>query len=145
MDEVTTLAYPDLIAFRRQQQPIIVDWKVHVFGQNDAWLQLAIYAISLSRCAPHKDFPEGFKVEPSSVGLYEAQLLTNSVREHSLDDEQISEAEEYITNSAYEMTCLTDGYDYASLKIEDFRPAVHAESCQRCAFRAICWEGQNVH
>lgn len=145
MDGITTLAYPDVIAFRRQEPPVILDWKVHVFGQNDAWLQLAIYAIALSRCGPHKDFPDGFKIEPSDVKLYEAQLLTNAIREHFLNGEQIEEAEEYITASAYEIACLTDGGDYADLSVEDFRPALHAEACQRCAFRAICWEGQNVH
>ncbi len=145
MDGVTTLAYPDLIAFRQQEPPIILDWKVHAFGQNDAWLQLAIYAIALSRCAPHKDFPDGFQIEPSGAKLYETQLLTNAIRQHALDQDQIDEADEYITTSAYEIACLTDGGDYADLNVEDFRPALHAESCQRCAFRAICWEGQNVH
>ena len=145
MDGITTLAYPDVIAFRRQETPVILDWKVHVFGQTDAWLQLAIYAIALSRCGPHKDFPDGFKIEPSSVKLYEAQLLTNAVREHFVDEQQIEEAEEYMITSAYEIACLTDGGNYAGLSAEDFRPAVHAEACQRCAFRAICWEGQHVH
>lgn len=145
IDGITTLAYPDLIAFRRHQRPIIVDWKVHVFGQNDAWLQLAIYAIALSRCVPHSDFPDGFRIEPSAVKLYEAQLLTNAVREHSLDEGQIDEAEEYIGSSSYEIACLTDGGAYADLRREDFRTAAYAESCQRCAFRAICWETNNVH
>src|SRR5690606_17199236 len=47
MDGVTVLAYPDAIAFRPGQPPLIIDWKVHAFGQNDASLQLAIYAIAL--------------------------------------------------------------------------------------------------
>jgi PD-(D/E)XK nuclease superfamily len=145
MDDVTALAYPDLVAFRNGSAPVIVDWKVHTFGQSDAWLQLAIYAIALSRCTPHSDFPSGFKVEPTKAKLHEAQLLTNAVREHVLDEDHITEAEEYIIASAYEMSCLTDGKDYADLEIDDFRPALHAESCQRCAFRAICWEGQHVH
>lgn len=145
MDGITTLAYPDLIAFSHQRPPVILDWKVHVFGQNDAWLQLAIYAMALSRCGRHKDFPDGFKVQPSNVKLYEAQLLTNAVREHFLDEEQIEEAEEYMISSAYEIACLTDGGDYADLSVDDFRPALHPEACQRCAFRAICWEGQHVH
>jgi hypothetical protein len=146
MDGISTRATPDLIAFRRDQPPMIVDWKVHVFGQNDAWLQLAIYAIALSRCSPHKDFPAGFNIAPGEIQLFEAQLLTNAVRRHSLDEDQIHEAEEYIASSAYEIACLIDGGDYADLNIEDFRTAVHAESCERCTFRMICWKGgQNVH
>lgn len=145
MDRVSVLAYPDLIAFRNGAPPTIIDWKVHAFGQNDAWLQLAIYAIALSRCTPHKDFPEGFAIEPTDCQLFEAQLLTNVVRKHDLDEDQLTDAEEYIIESAYEMTCLTEGKKYAELDIDRFRPAVYSESCQRCAFRKICWEGQHVH
>lgn len=144
MENVTVLAYPDAIAFRRSDPPVIIDWKVHAFGTNDAWLQLAIYAIALSRCKPHKDFPVGFGMQPQESVLYEAQLLTNVVREHSLEEEQIVEAEEYMCSSAYEITCLTEGRKYVDLKIEDFRPAVYAQTCQRCAFRAICWEEPHV-
>jgi hypothetical protein len=146
MDGVSPACVPDLIAFRAGKPPIIIDWKVHVFGQNDAWLQLSIYAIALGRCAPHTDFPPGIRIEPLEVELYEAQLLTNSVRHHALDEDQLNEAEEYITASAYEIDCLTEGGKYADLNVEDFSPALYSGSCQRCAFRAICWEGeQNVH
>jgi hypothetical protein len=146
MDGVTPAAVPDLIAFRNGEPPIIVDWKVHVFGQNDAWLQLGIYAIALSRCAPHSDFPAGLAIDPLDVELYEAQLLTNIVRRHELDEDRLSDAEDYITASAYEIVCLTEGEKYAGLSIEDFTRATYGESCQRCAFRAICWEGgHHVH
>ena len=146
MDDVNVLAYPDLIAFRNDAAPIIVDWKVHTFGQNDAWLQLAIYAIALSKCKSHKDFPPQFAIKATQANLYEAQLLTNVVREYRLDEDHVTEAEEYMIGSAYyEMSCLTDGRDYGNLDIADFHPAIHAESCQRCAFRAICWESQHVH
>ena len=145
MDDVTVLAYPDVIAFRGDAPPTIIDWKVHTFGTNDAWLQLAIYAIVLSRCNPHKDFPSGFKIQPQELALYEVQLLTNVVRKHSLEEEQIVEAEEYMISSAYEIACLTEGRKYTDLNVEDFRTAVHAETCQRCAFRAICWEKSHVH
>ena len=140
MDDVTMLAYPDVIAFRSDTPPAIIDWKVHAFGTNDAWLQLAIYAIALSRCKPHADFPGSFESQPQELDLYEVQLLTNVVRQHSLEEDQIIEAEEYMINSAYEMGCLTEGKKYADLNVEDFRTADHAETCQRCAFRAICWE-----
>ncbi len=48
---------PDVIAFSGVNPPAIIDWKVHVFGWRDAWLQLAVYAAALTRCTPHKDFP----------------------------------------------------------------------------------------
>ncbi len=145
MDDVTVLAYPDAIAFRDDAPPAIIDWKVHAFGTNDAWLQLAIYAIALSRCKPHKDFPSGFEMQPQESALYEVQLLTNVVRKHSLEKEQIIEAEEYMLSSAYEIACLTEGSKYTDLCVSDFRSAVHAETCQRCAFRGICWEESHAH
>ena len=145
MDDVTVLAYPDLIAFRRDAPPTVIDWKVHAFGTNDAWLQLAIYATALSRCNPHGDFPTGFETHPQELDLYEVQLLTNVVRKHSLEGEQLIEAEEYMIHSAYEIACLTEGRKYTDLNVEDFRTAVHAGTCRRCAFRAICWEKSHVH
>ena len=145
MDEVTVLASPDVILFHDKAAPTIIDWKVHAFGIHDAWLQLAIYAIALSRCKPHKDFPGGFEARPQEITLYEVQLLTNVVREHNLSEEQIIEAEEYMLSSAYEIACLTEGKKYAHLNVEDFRVASYADTCQRCAFRVICWEEPHVH
>jgi hypothetical protein len=144
MDGVTVLSYPDVVAFRKGDAPIIVDWKVHTFGQNDAWLQLAIYSIALSR-SKHKDFPAEFACSPENILLLEAQLLIDSVREHRVDAHQIDDAEEYISSSAYEIACLIDGKKYDELSADEFTPAVHAETCQRCPFRGICWEGTNVH
>lgn len=145
MDDVTVRATPDAIAFPSNGPLAIIDWKVHTFGTRDAWLQLAIYAIALSRCNPHRDFPNGFKTRPQEMALYEVQLLTKIVRQHSLAEEHIIEAEEYMLSSAYEIACLTEGKKYAELNVEDFRLASYAGTCQRCAFRAICWEESNVH
>ena len=145
MTDVTVVAQPDAIVFRDNAPPAIIDWKVHTFGTNDAWLQLAIYAIALSRCKPHKDFPVGFKVRPREIMLYEVQLLTNVVRKHLLREEQIMEAEEYMLSSAYEIACLTEGKKYDALSVEEFRVTIYAETCQRCNFRAICWEEPHVH
>ncbi len=47
--------------------------------------------------------------------------------------------------SAYEIACLTEGKKYADLSVDDFRSAVYAKTCERCAFRAICWEEPYVH
>jgi hypothetical protein len=140
MDGVTVLAYPDAIAFSPERPPLIIDWKVHTFGQNDAWLQLAIYAIALCRSKRHADFPKHFSCDPKDIALLEAQLLTKFEREHRIGDDEITEAEEYMISSACEITSLTEGKKYTDLTAEDFRTANHAESCQRCAFRTICWE-----
>ena len=145
IEGITVIAYPDAIAFHSDAPPAIIDWKVHAFGTHDAWLQLAIYAIALSRCKPHQDFPNGFEIQPQELALYEVQLLTNVVRKHSLEEEHIIEAEEYMLSSAYEIMCLTKGQKYTDLNAEDFRVATYAETCQRCAFRTICWEKEHVY
>jgi hypothetical protein len=145
IDGVTVLAYPDAIAFSPARPPLIIDWKVHSFGQNDAWLQLALYAIALSRAKRHADFPKDFSCNPKDLVLLEAQLLTDCVREHHIGDDEITEAEEYMINSACEITCLTEGKKYGDLSVEDFQVAHQAESCQRCAFRTICWEKPHAH
>jgi hypothetical protein len=144
MNGVTVISYPDVIAFRKAASPAIVDWKVHTFGENDAWLQLAIYAIAISR-SKHSDFPAEFSCSPNDVQLLEAQLLTASIREHRLDADQFNDAEDYISSSAYEMACLLDGRKYKDVRASDFSPAADAESCQRCPFRGPCWENANVH
>ncbi len=77
--------------------------------------------------------------------MLEAQLLTESVREHHIGEDEIAEAEEYMISSAYEIICLTEGKKYAELSAEDFQVAHRAESCQRCAFRTICWERPHAH
>ena len=145
MDGITVLAYPDAIVFHSNAAPTIIDWKVHKFGTNDAWLQLAIYAIALSRCNPHRDFPDGIEMQPQETALYEVQLLTNVVRKHSLEEEHFIEAEEYMLSSAYEINCLTEGRKYTDLNVEDFKVATFAKTCERCAFRTICWEKEHGH
>jgi hypothetical protein len=144
IEGVTTISYPDVIAFRKAEPPIIIDWKVHVFGENDAWLQLAIYAMALSR-SKHKDFPADFGCTPDHVRLLEVQLLTGLVREHRLDVDQMEDAEEYAVDSAYEMYCLVDERKNVDVDAEDFLPAVSAETCQTCQFRSLCWEKVNAH
>jgi hypothetical protein len=144
IEDVTAFARPDVIAFRKTDPPIIIDWKVHSFGDNDAWLQLAIYAIVLSR-SKHKDFPADFRCAADEVRLLEVQLLTGMVREHSLDADQLEDAEDYAMDSAYEMHCLVDGRKNVDVELADFLPAVSEETCQTCQFRALCWEKVNVH
>ncbi|WP_439373848.1 PD-(D/E)XK nuclease family protein [Bradyrhizobium sp. DASA03120] len=145
MDGVTVLAYPDVIAFAAEGPPLIIDWKVHAFGENDARLQLAIYAIALSRAKRHVDFPDQPASDPSTVALIEAQLLTQSVREHQISEEEIIDAEEYMISSAYEITSLTEGKPFKDLSAKDFQAAQYAESCQRCSFRTICWESLHAN
>lgn len=147
-DGVTVVGFPDLIAFRYQEPPTIVDWKVHAQGTHDAWMQLAIYAICLERCKPHFDwefFFEDVERVRDTMRLVEVQLLTDIVREHVLDAGQFDRAEAFMQSSAYEMACLLDGRKNAELDIAEFDVARFPETCGACSYRSHCWETNNAH
>ena len=143
MNGVTVVGFPDLVAFRYEQPPTIVDWKVRAQGTHDAWMQLAIYAICLERCKPHFDWEEFFDDvarRRETFRLMEVQLLTDVVREHVLDEEHFERAEAFMQSSAYEMSCLVDGRKNAELNAEEFDVARFPEACDSCSYRAECWE-----
>jgi hypothetical protein len=138
---VSIKAVPDAIAFFSDQPPLIVDWKVHAFGTKDYWLQLVTYALALTRCTPHKDFPRTFSgCAPMDVRLIEVPLLTNRLREHRLEDEDVGEVEDMIAESASNMELAQDGRKLAELEPADFPVTSYPENCDSCPFRRPCWE-----
>ena len=50
-------AVPDLIAFFPKEPPLIIDWKVHTFGDRDYRVQLAAYAVALGALSRIKTSP----------------------------------------------------------------------------------------
>jgi hypothetical protein len=136
-------AVPDVIAFFSDRPPVIVDWKVHFFGLAEAWRQLAVYAMALTRCKPHKDFPPQLQnYGVGDVELVEVQLLTNQVRRFTLDQDEIEAAESYIAESATEMMLAVAGRKATELSAEEFSVAWFRASCQACAFKCVCWGEQ---
>jgi hypothetical protein len=134
-------AVPDAIAFFRNAPPLIVDWKVHAFGLQEAWTQLATYAIALTRCAPHKDFPKTLsECRTTDVRLTEAQLLTNQIREYALSEDDVDRADSYIAESITQMSWATEGRKGKDLQATDLPVASSPDICQRCCFRKLCWE-----
>ncbi|MFB3779526.1 MAG: PD-(D/E)XK nuclease family protein [Bryobacteraceae bacterium] len=138
---VTVMAVPDIVAFHKEAPPLIVDWKVHTSGARDYRLQLALYAMALSRCRPHRDFPPTLaKFQPTEFRLTEVQLLVGVEHEYLLDATDLEELEDYIAASATEMLAATAGVKNGDLDPEDFPATEWAELCQRCAFKKVCWE-----
>jgi PD-(D/E)XK nuclease superfamily len=136
-------AVPDLIVFKGNAAPAILDWKVHAFGRRDAWLQLAVYAAALTRCNPHRDFPfVAGQLSETKIELLEVQLLTRTVRSHHLTEEQIACADVYIAQSAESMLLAVDGMNdkLSSLPPTDFPATRYASVCERCPYRSLCWE-----
>jgi hypothetical protein len=138
---VKVKAIPDLIAFYADAPPLIIDWKVHTKGSYGSRSQLALYALALARCQPHKDFPSPSHIgDPAELRLLEVQLLTGQQLPYRLCDEDIAAVEDFIAASADEM--LLAGGDQSShdLYVSDFAVAHSPEVCQRCVFRKLCWE-----
>lgn len=138
---VTVRAVPDVIAFYADQPPLIVDWKVHTFGLQEYRLQLALYAIALTRCTPHRDFPEPLaRLAPTDIRLTEAQLLTKKLRAYALSEMDIDEVEAYIAESATQMLLATGGAPNGQLRPVDFPATDFPEVCEQCPYRSLCWE-----
>lgn len=133
-------AVPDLIAFFHERAPLIVDWKVHTFGIREAWLQLAVYAMALTRCKPHKDFPNGLtQFSATDIELVEAQLLTGMIRRYRLEPDELERAELYIAESISEIDAAVDGRKREELNEEDFGTTSYSATCQSCSYREVCW------
>jgi len=136
----TVAARPDVIGFFKKGSPIIIDWKVHSYAIKDYWLQLATYAVALSRCKPHKDWKSIYRpVSPCDIKLFEAQLLTNDIREHYISNEEIEDLEDLIDSSASTMHLAFGGLDRKEITAEDFAAARNPYTCQNCNFRKLCW------
>lgn len=138
---ISIRATPDLIAFFQDEPPLIVDWKVHSFGRTDYRLQLACYAMALTRCKPHKDFPDSLrKYTVIDVDLIEVQLLTGQQRAYSLTEKDIYELEAYIAETVNLMELAISTQEGETLTPLDFAVTRYPETCESCSFQKICWE-----
>lgn len=130
---------PDLIVFYENAPPLIIDWKVHSFAYSDYRLQLALYALALTRVEPHRDFPE-LKVSPTEVGLIEYQLLKNTQRQYELTSDDITDLEDHIYHSFRQIRHTTEGRKAKDLEAEMFQTARSPKICAKCQFKKICWK-----
>jgi hypothetical protein len=142
-DSISVRTVPDLVVFFRNEPPMIIDWKVHSFAMQNYRLQLASYAVGLTRCKPHRDFPTSVsRYAPTDIHLLEAQLLTKIPRYYALTDPDVEEVLSFIARTSREMTLVVQSEDGQVLTPFDFSPALDPDECQRCPFRSLCWEQQ---
>jgi hypothetical protein len=135
---VKVKAIPDLIAFYADAPPLIIDWKVHTKDSYGSRSQLALYALALARCPPHKDFPSPSHIgDPAELRLLEVQLLTGQQRFYRLCDEDIAAVEDLIAASADEMLLVDSNQSSHDLHVADLALARSPEVCQRCVFRKL--------
>lgn len=139
--DVQCKAVPDLIAFFRAGPPLVVDWKVHTFGTKDYRRQLATYALGLTSCDPHSDFPPSLsQYAPTEIELLEVQLLTGRQREYKLTEADIDDVESYIAGSAMEISLAIGDVAVSRLGPFDFPVTDFAGTCEKCPFRSLCWK-----
>lgn len=137
---VSVRVVPDLIAFQTPRAPAVLDWKVNARPMRDYWLQLVTGAIALTRCTPHRDWPNSaVQHGPQEIELLEVQLLTGDVRVHRVSTADVEEAEDFISASAAEMLFACGDEDVAELRPEDFPVTNDPRTCQTCPFRKPCW------
>jgi len=140
LDIASLIAVPDVICFYSGCAPLIIDWKVQSNPVRNYWLQLATYALALTRCTPHRDWPtlpEG--LGPMDVELAEIQLLADDVRTHTVTSEELEELEEMIICSAVEISLARRGKSSKDLAAEDFSTARSPGVCHYCSFKELCW------
>lgn len=141
LSEVKVRAVPDLIAFFNNQPPLIVDWKVNVFGTNDNRQQLGTYALALSRCEPHKDFPSSIRnYTPIDIHLLEVQLLTNLQRPYILTETDVVEIDAFIYQSARQMQLALGNEEDGSFHPFEYPVTDDPTLCERCNYRSLCWK-----
>lgn len=142
LQDIPVKAFPDLIVFYASEPPLIIDWKVNTFGTRSYRLQLSVYAVALTLCKPHIDFPVSpDRFNAADVRLIEAQLLTNQLREYSLSDTDVEDVHSYIAYTASKMK-LASGHKSSNLSPYDFLVTNKPDTCQRCAYRTLCWKEQ---
>ncbi|MFN8495653.1 MAG: PD-(D/E)XK nuclease family protein [Caldilineaceae bacterium] len=141
IDGFTIRAVPDLIVFRRNQPPLIIDWKAYVNDSQDHRWQLACYAVALKACKPHKDFPKSLSYcSTAHIELMEIQLLTKKQRQYKFSEEDYGEVEEFITRSAIEMQLSLMDLSRTTTEPNRFPVTNSPFVCSHCAFKSLCWE-----
>ena len=138
---VSVQAIPDLIVLYSDRPPVILDWKVHGFGLFDAFQQLLLYAMALTRCKPHRDFPASLaEVSVEEIELLEVQLLSRVVRRHPVGEGDIDRLEHDIATSAYSMRRLLNGQKPVEIDAHELEGAYGPEACARCQYQKMCWK-----
>lgn len=141
IEDITVRATPDLIAFRRAQPPLIIDWKTYISDSQDHRMQLACYALALTSCKPHIDFPASLsQVNVADIDLMEVQLVTKKQRQYKLSYEDCAEVETFILESAMEMQSAISGLSGGVTQLDNLPAARSPMACKYCPFQSVCWE-----
>jgi hypothetical protein len=139
-NDIPVNCQPDLILLFKDDDPIIIDWKVHKYGVKDYRQQLALYALALTESPFRKKYPlELAGIQATDIRLKEVQLLTKNIYNYDLLDSEITEIKNLIGTSTRKMKLVLadEDKDFTYL---DVPTTELAEKCRRCQFQTICQE-----
>ncbi|KKL53595.1 hypothetical protein LCGC14_2273880, partial [marine sediment metagenome] len=136
-NNVNIISRPDLIVYFKNDPPMIIDWKVYLYRNNDAWMQLGTYAIALAECVSHDPFQKPIE-DPTKIKLIEYQLLKNFQRDYQLTYSDISDIKSYIKKSSQDMVNLKNNNRYHETVINRFKIVNKPELCNYCSFKMLC-------
>jgi hypothetical protein len=142
IDGIAARATPDLVAFRRTEPPLVVDWKTYIRDSQDHRLQLACYALALTTCKPHADFPSTLsRYCISDIELLEVQLMTGKLRPYKLTDEDVTDLEMFVADSATQISLAASASARKEIVPEKYPVAHSPTTCTYCPFPSLCWKG----
>ncbi len=142
-NEINIIAHPDLIIFFYKEPPLIIDWKVHFYGDSDAWLQLGIYAYVFMN-STFNDYLNEPLNDPTKIRLMEYQLLKDFQRDYNITLENIADIEDYIFKSTQKMNKIQFNSEYDISNESQYNTAIHPKYCVFCNFRKLCWEKKKI-
>ena len=129
---------PDLLVFRKDQAPRIIDWKVHHTGLKTYQDQLMVYALALSQ-SQQKGFPKDhLSYSPLDYELSEYQLLINEHRKYFVTEEALDETDAILNEGIYQLHLAGGNVKNDQLILEDFEIAQNLDVCQTCPYHKIC-------
>jgi hypothetical protein len=132
LNSVTIAATPDLVFWRPDGQPTVVDWKVTGSETRDYSRQVLIYALAVARCGLWPG------VSAETIELYEVNLLKGQVRRHLVTPERLEETEDFIYQSTVELGMLVGDGKFRDLDLDEFEVAERPVTCFYCNFRSLC-------
>jgi hypothetical protein len=132
LNGVTIAATPDLVFWRPDGQPAVVDWKVSERETRDYSRQVLIYALAVARCGLWRG------VSAEAIELYEVNLLKGQVRRHPVTTERLEETEDLIYQSTMELKTLVGDGKFRALDLDEFEVAARPATCFYCNFRSLC-------
>lgn len=132
LDGATLGVQLDLLFFRRDGQPTIVDWKVEQAGDNSR--QMMVYALAVARS------PRWRGVRPEAIEIYEANLFNDVIKRHLITEERLEEAEDFVLRSVARIRALTGDPRFEGQHFADYEVANSPMACEYCPFQRLCLE-----